>query len=622
MTTALLEIQAGADGALARARDHLLSLQHPEGWWKGELETNVTMDAEDLLLREFLGIRDAAATERSAAWIRSQQREDGSWSQLLRRPGRPLDDDRGVRRAAAGRRSRPRRRTCAPPLSSCARSAGLQRARVFTHIWLALFGAWPWEQRAGAAARDDAAARVGAAQPLRLRLLGAPDVVVALSVVLAVPPVAPAAVRARRAATAPRRGRRRSAPRRAAGRWSRSTRVLHVYRAPPAATGSAAAGAGPRRALDRRPPGGGRLVGRDPAAVGVLADRAAPARLSARPPGDAARASTGSRRSRSRSRASRRLEACQSPVWDTALAVIALADAGVPGDDEALVRAADWLLDRADPGARRLGGPASARSSRGAGRSSSRTSTTPTSTTPPRSCWRCARVEHPEPRRGSARRSTAALAWVEGMQSSDGGWGAFDADNCRALVRDLPFCDFGEVIDPPSADVTAHAVEMLAAVGRAGRPARRGGDRLAARGPGAATARGSGAGASTTSTAPAPPSRRWSPPGSDRGLERIRRAVRWLEDHQNDDGGWGEDCRSYDDPAWIGRGDSTASQTAWALLALRRRRRALARGSPRRPLAGEHPARRTAAGTSRSSPAPASRPTSTSTTTCTGSCSR
>ena len=58
-----------------------------------------------------------------------------------------------------------------------------------------------------------------------------------------------------------------------------------------------------------------------------------------------------------------------------------------------------------------------------------------------------------------------ALRWVEGMQSSDGGWGAFDAENTRALVRELPFLDFGEVIDEPSADVTAHAVEMLAAWG-------------------------------------------------------------------------------------------------------------------------------------------------------------
>src|SRR5258708_1670075 len=69
-----------ARAALARAVEYLRSLQHPDGWWKGELETNVTMDAEDLLLRQFLGIRDEAATERAATWIRSHQRDDGSWS--------------------------------------------------------------------------------------------------------------------------------------------------------------------------------------------------------------------------------------------------------------------------------------------------------------------------------------------------------------------------------------------------------------------------------------------------------------------------------------------------------------------------------------------------------------
>src|SRR5439155_12408441 len=63
-----------------------------------------------------------------------------------------------------------------------------------------------------------------------------------------------------------------------------------------------------------------------------------------------------------------------------------------------------------------------------------------------------------------------AVRWLLGMQSSDGGWGAFDADNTRTLCRKLPFCDFGEVIDPPSADVTAHSVEMLAGEGLAGDP--------------------------------------------------------------------------------------------------------------------------------------------------------
>src|ERR1700730_2540041 len=80
---------AGGDAlaALERGRAYLLSLQDPDGWWKGELQTNVTMDAEDILLREFLGIREAVGTARSANWIRSQQRADGSWANFEGGPG-------------------------------------------------------------------------------------------------------------------------------------------------------------------------------------------------------------------------------------------------------------------------------------------------------------------------------------------------------------------------------------------------------------------------------------------------------------------------------------------------------------------------------------------------------
>ena len=72
--------QTSLQATLDRAVDHLLSLQSPEGWWKGELETNVTMDAEDLLMREFLGIRTREETALAANWIRNKQREDGSWA--------------------------------------------------------------------------------------------------------------------------------------------------------------------------------------------------------------------------------------------------------------------------------------------------------------------------------------------------------------------------------------------------------------------------------------------------------------------------------------------------------------------------------------------------------------
>ncbi|HKH78867.1 MAG TPA: hypothetical protein VJ996_02525, partial [Solirubrobacteraceae bacterium] len=71
MATSTVQAPGEAQVALQRACERLLSLQDGAGWWQGELQTNVTMDAEDMLLREFLGVRLSDETERSAAWIRS-----------------------------------------------------------------------------------------------------------------------------------------------------------------------------------------------------------------------------------------------------------------------------------------------------------------------------------------------------------------------------------------------------------------------------------------------------------------------------------------------------------------------------------------------------------------------
>src|ERR1700739_2486730 len=128
--------------ALEAGREHLLSLQHGG---RGGRQTNVTMDAADLLLREFLGVRSEGETERSAAWIRSQQRADGTWTNFHEGPGdlsttieaywalRLAGDDPGeehMRIAAEFIRGQ----------------GGIAAARVFTHLWLALFGMWSWDE--------------------------------------------------------------------------------------------------------------------------------------------------------------------------------------------------------------------------------------------------------------------------------------------------------------------------------------------------------------------------------------------------------------------------------------------------------------------------------------------
>src|SRR6476659_10908953 len=145
MASSLVEASTGAQVALGLARERLLSLQNEAGWWQGELQTNVTMDAEDMLLREFLGIRRADETELSAAWIRSQQRADGTWTNFYGGPGdlSTTIEAYWALRLAGDDPAAEHMRTAAEFIRG---QGGLARARVFTHLWLALFGLWSWDE--------------------------------------------------------------------------------------------------------------------------------------------------------------------------------------------------------------------------------------------------------------------------------------------------------------------------------------------------------------------------------------------------------------------------------------------------------------------------------------------
>jgi squalene-hopene/tetraprenyl-beta-curcumene cyclase len=609
MSMQIAEPVSEAQLALERACEYLLSLQDESGWWKGELQTNVTMDAEDMLLREFLGIRQSEETECSAAWIRSQQRADGTWANFHGGPGdlSTTIEAYWALRLAGDDPEAEHMRVAAEFIRA---EGGVERARVFTHVWLALFGLWPWEQ---VPALPPEIVLLGAWVPLNIYDFAcwARQTIVALSVVIAHRPHhrLPFSL-AELHGPEPWRP---AVPQSARGRWLvRLDRVLRAYeRHPPRLVRRLALGRA-ERWIVRRQEADGSWGGIQPPWVYSLMAL----RLGGYPLEHPLmrRGIEGIDTFMVESRpqageASRRLEACQSPVWDTALAMVALSDAGLPSDHEALVRAGEWLVGEevgvigdwhvARPGLKpggwafefandnypdvddtaevvlallRLEGDSRARGVRPVANNAQ----------PPS-------AKHEESLEIRARQAIErALAWTKGMQSGDGAWGAFDADNTRALVRELPFLDFGEVIDEPSADVTAHAVEMLAAVGQAQEPrveraVRWLRERQEHDGSwwgrwGVNHVYGTGAVVPALIAAGVAPSE-----------PCIRRAVKWLEEHQNKDGGWGEDPRSYDSPEWVGRGASTASQTAWALLALHAAAEVVGGGAGRSWGVGAHP---------------------------------
>jgi squalene-hopene/tetraprenyl-beta-curcumene cyclase len=550
--------------ALAAAVADLRERQNPQGWWKGDLDTNVTMDAEDLLLREFLHIRAAGETEEAARWIRSQQCEDGSWAVYYGGPGElSTTVEAWVALRLAGDPPD------APHLARAAEfvqaNGGLERTRVFTRIWLAMFGLWSWEDLPHLPPELIFFPKWF---PFNVYDWGcwARQTIVPLTIVCTLRPVRslPFGVDELRTGSPALRPEAAPAPPWTwAGLFQRTDRVLHAYSRRPVRLLRRAA---MRRAAEwilARQEADGCWGGIQPPWVYSLLALHLLGYSLDHPSLRAGLAGLEGfvLREKTEDGWVRRLEACQSPVWDTCLAVTALLDAGVPAEDPAVARASDWLLGEeiTVPGDWSVRRPGLAP---GGWAFEFHNDTYPDTDDTAEVILALRRVKLKD--RSALDRG---VAWLIGMQSKDGGWGAFDADNTRTLCTKLPFCDFGEVIDPPSADVTAHVVEALAAEGLADGVACRRGVKwlLAAQEPdgswfgrwGANYVYGIGGVVPALIAA-----------GIPADSLCIRRAIRWLEQHQNDDGGWGEDLRSYDNRAWAGRGESTASQTAWALLAL------------------------------------------------------
>lgn len=559
--------EEAARRAVLRATDHLLARQHTGGWWEENFGTDVSYDAHDLFLRHLLGVLDERVAVASGRWIRSQRSADGSWPLVfdgaghlgttvqayvaLRLAGHRPDEEHMLRSAARVREL-----------------GGVAAAPLEARMWLAMLGLWSWDDLPEVPPEIIALPKWA---PLNIYSFGfvMRQALVSLSIISAhrfVRPVPFGIDELFATSDGTDAALRTPAPVFGwEGVFRRANTALRAYRkVTPRPVRRTATRAGARWLLERQEADGSfgactpittwvvialYLQGYSTdhpvlqAAFGFLDECASW-------PADGVR----------------KLQTVHSPVWDTCLSITALRDAGLPAGHPALVKAADWLLTRQTdrPGDWAVRRP---RLAPGGWSFQFHNQNYPDLDDTSEVVLALLRVDHPEPARvdGAVRR---AARWCLGMQSANGGWGAFDADNTSSLPSKLPFFDFGEYCaDRPTADVTAHVVEMLAALGMERDPAtRRAVRRLLGQqeDSGAWSGRWGvnhvyGTGSVLQALAAA---------GTPGDHPAVRRAVAWLTSVQNEDGGWGEDWESYADPERLGRGPSTPSQTAWALLGL------------------------------------------------------
>ena len=261
-----------------------------------------------------------------------------------------------------------------------------------------------------------------------------------------------------------------------------------------------------------------------------------------------------------------RMTPCMSPVWDTAQAVCALADAGVPRNDPRMIKAVDWMLakevrQKGDWAVKVRG------TEPGGWYFEFNNEFYPDTDDTAQVLLALSKVDNPR-ERYQISVAERAVRWEFAMQCRNGGWGSFDKDNTKMIFQYIPFADHNAMLDPPSVDITGRMLEMLAVYGYTRQ------DKRVQR-------------AVRFIFSQQEPDGSWfgrwgvnylygtflvlrglDAIGIDHLEPQIQQAAEWIRMVQNPDGGWGETCGTYDDPDTRGVGPSTPSQTAWALLGL------------------------------------------------------
>ena len=563
------ELAAKVKKAVSHSHRYFRGSQHPDGYWWGELESNPTMEAEYLMLSHFIGRKNPERWRKVANYIVSKQQDDGSWGQYYEAPG---DVSTSVECYFALKLAG---YPADSPVLTRAREfiigkGGVPKTRVFTKIWLALFGQWEWS---GTPNLPPELILLPSWAPFNIYEFSswARATIVPMSIILTERPYCAIPDSAQIDELYPNGREATDFSLTLPDDWiSRGLftldRLMNIYRKSPM---QPLRGLARNRAiqwiLDHQEQDGAWGGIQPPWVYSLIALHHAGGDEFA----DALdKGFDGFDSFAIEDEDTCSVQACISPVWDTCLAQVALLESGIKPDDPMVQRSSSWLMDNQILAE----GDWQVRAkdvSPGGWAFEFHNDKYPDidDSSEVVIALALARLDgaEEERRREAIRRG---VDWIEGMQSRSGGWAAFDRDNDRWYVAKIPFSDFGEMLDPPSADVTAHILEMYGRLGydKEHPPVQRGYQYLRreqeADGPwfgrwGVNYIYGTGAALPALEAI-----------GEDMKQPYIRQAVEWLLSHQNDDGGWGECCGSYVDESLRGVGTSTASQTAWALLAL------------------------------------------------------
>jgi squalene-hopene/tetraprenyl-beta-curcumene cyclase len=573
-----LQLIDRVETAIEVAQDWLLDQQAPDGHWCAELEGDTILESEYLIYLHFIDSLHPTKLRKAANYIRSRGLREGGWSIY---PGGPMELSASVKAYLALKMAGDSLN--APHMiktrEAILAAGGVTRCNTFTKIYLAMLGLYPWNGCPGI--------------PPELILLPkwfsfsiynmsawSRAMLVPLAIIRSREPVKPFPAQwqidelwvggRERADIRLARDNRTFTWRNFFLVVDRILKSLHRHHPLPALRRHA------MRKAERWVIEHGRTAG----GLGAIFPAMANYVMSLRTLGYTNESYLVAHGIREMERLeieegdTLRLQPCFSPVWDTAISINALHESGLRADHPSLQAATRWLLDKEvrRPGDWRIK------------HSESHRYTEPNK---PVGAWffeydnefypdvddtimvlmALNRVMTPFDREKSAA-VRRGIRWVLGMQGKDGGWASFDKDNDKWLFTQVPFADHNAMIDPSTADITARVLECLGHFGftMEDECVRKAVDFLKRD----QCADGSWVG-------------RWGANyiygtwqvlrglrviGEDMRLPYIRRAVAWLKTSQNADGGWGESLRSYDDTQFKGIGRSTASQTAWAVMAL------------------------------------------------------